>query len=54
MSDFAEILRSEIAKQRLLQEQMGDFHENTQGNGIMGQVRAERLSLLEQLLEFES
>ena len=54
MMDFAEILRREIAKQRETIKRMGDIHPDFDGNGIMGQIRAERLGLLMKLLEFES
>jgi hypothetical protein len=54
MMDFAEILRREIAKQCETIKRMSDNHPDFDGNGIMGQIRAERLDLLKKLLEFES
>ena len=51
--NFRDVLLDEIDKQRKLQDRMGDFHEATEGNGIMGQIRNARLELLIQLLEFE-
>lgn len=47
-------LREELAAQNALIERM-DFPPNREmwGNGIMTQIRQERLELLEKLLEFE-
>jgi hypothetical protein len=52
-AEWSAMLRAEIAAQELLINRMHDDHPDTQGNGIMGQLRAERLGLLEQLLKFE-
>jgi hypothetical protein len=52
-AEWSAMLRAEIAAQELLIKRMHDNHPDTQGNGIIGQLRAERLGLLEELLEFE-
>jgi hypothetical protein len=51
---FRDILIAEIVKQKALIKRM-DYPPNSElwGNGIMSDLRAERLALLERLLEFE-
>jgi hypothetical protein len=51
--EWSATLRAEIAAQEALIERMRDNHPGFGGNGIMGQLRAERLELLHKLLEFE-
>ena len=52
-TEWKRALDAEIRAQEALIERMRDNYPDMQGNGIMGQLRAERLELLERLLDFE-